>query len=430
MRMSSTYILIIVGVTVAGGLGAVTPPGKIITAAVLRFLLYYAGVLALIAMTTAVGIGLVATDRIIMGPGQRVIAQAVHRAVALSALVFLIIHIVLEILAARSSVADSVIPFLSQFRTFYIGVGTIASDLIILLVVTGFMRPRFSAFQRTWAWRAIHVSAYVSWIFSIIHGLLGGRAAKPYVDWSYGGCVAAVALALAIRFVATTRSREEVALSAMAPAADRPGSGAWPALPPGLPQAAAAQTGQLALPAGPSAARAVGPTAAEAEAAWRPVGSTGPNRRAAGTGPIMRGDEPWDNRPLAATTRMTRPDPADTEPAWDSREMAALRDVEITQPNSWQGGGRRRRPEPLPDWEEPARDDDEPWDGVIRPAQSVSWDELRPADDDLDLEPEPEPDPEPQFVPGGLLAGGGMAYPTAQMRRDPRAADTYGGLMR
>ncbi len=160
-------------------------------------------------------------------------------------------------------------------------------------------------------------------------------------------------------------------------------------------------------------------------------------------------DEPWDSRPLAASAQRTRrEDPADTEPAWDSGPMAALRDVDDTQPNvvfngGWDGGNGRpvRRPE------RPARrvermepveraeplEDDEPWDGVIRPAQSVSWDELRP---DEEPEYEYEREPEPQFAAGGLLGGGyreDMAYPnpTAPIqRRDPRAADSYGGLMR
>ena len=39
----------------------------------------------------------------------------------------------------------------------------------------------------------------------------GGRKAHPYVDWSYGACVALVALALMIRFVATIRSQQEKA---------------------------------------------------------------------------------------------------------------------------------------------------------------------------------------------------------------------------
>ena len=42
---------------------------------------------------------------------------------------------------------------------------------------------------------------------AILHGLLSGRTAKPYVDWSYGACVAAVAVALVVRLVAPRRSR-------------------------------------------------------------------------------------------------------------------------------------------------------------------------------------------------------------------------------
>ena len=72
-------------------------------------------------------------------------AQAVHRAFSFGALAFLcIIHIVTEILAQRSHVIDAVVPFLSPYRTFYIGLGTIASDLIhVLLVVTSILREAF-----------------------------------------------------------------------------------------------------------------------------------------------------------------------------------------------------------------------------------------------------------------------------------------------
>ncbi|HUZ38202.1 MAG TPA: hypothetical protein VMV17_17910, partial [Streptosporangiaceae bacterium] len=55
-----------------------TRPGHKIDIAVMRFLLLYAGVFALIGLTAAVGIGLVATDRVVMLPGGRIIAQAVH----------------------------------------------------------------------------------------------------------------------------------------------------------------------------------------------------------------------------------------------------------------------------------------------------------------------------------------------------------------
>jgi hypothetical protein len=211
MRWRIIWITLVVLVLVVGAVASAgTPQGKDILAATQRFMLFYAGVLALIALTAAVGVGLVATDRIIMTPSHRVVAQAVHRAVSFAALAFLAAHIVLEILAHRSHVVDAFVPFLAEHRTFYVGLGTIASDLVIVLIVTGIARGRFAS-RWPWTWRVIHATAYLAWPLSIVHGLLAGRHAKPYVDWSYGACLAAVGLALIIRLVATVRSSQEKA---------------------------------------------------------------------------------------------------------------------------------------------------------------------------------------------------------------------------
>ncbi|MGD0066210.1 MAG: hypothetical protein ABSB76_22535 [Streptosporangiaceae bacterium] len=187
----------------------VTTAGHKIDAATQHFMLFYAGVFALVGLTASVMVGLVATDRTVMTPGHRVMAQAVHRAVSFGALAFLVIHIVTEILAQRVHVIDAFIPFLSPFRTFYIGLGTIASDLILLLVVTGILRKRFTAHGKAWRWRAIHYSAYAAFVFGVVHGLLGGRAAKPYVDWSYGAAIAVTVLGLAVRFLASSQRPKE-----------------------------------------------------------------------------------------------------------------------------------------------------------------------------------------------------------------------------
>ncbi len=199
-----------------------TTAGRTIDAATQHFMLFYAGVFALIGLTGSVLVGLIATDRIVMTPGHRVMAQAVHRAMSFGALTFLVIHIVTEILAQRVHVIDAFIPFLSPFRTFYIGLGTIASDLIILIVVTSILRKRFTAHGRAWRWRAIHYSSYAAFVLGVLHGLLGGRAAKPYVDWSYGVAIALTALGLAVRFLAISLRPKEKA--GAAPGADRAGS--------------------------------------------------------------------------------------------------------------------------------------------------------------------------------------------------------------
>jgi DMSO/TMAO reductase YedYZ heme-binding membrane subunit len=256
------WIVLVLVVCAGAAASSYTARGQDILAAVQRFMLFYSGVVALVALTMAVGVGIVAADRVVMTPPRRVLAQAVHRAVSLAALAFLVTHIVLEIVAHRSHVIDAFIPFLARGRTFYIGLGTVASDLVILLIVTGIARARF-ADRWPWTWRAIHLTAYLCWPLAIVHGLLAGRTAKPYVDWSYGACLAAAGLAIVIRLVATLRSRNETARHPLpdrasapvqpamswTPAADQRGYDSRPAIPGGL------STGQRALPPGPSGAQ-------------------------------------------------------------------------------------------------------------------------------------------------------------------------------
>jgi DMSO/TMAO reductase YedYZ heme-binding membrane subunit len=268
--MPVAFLLFIVAAIVVVAVAS-TRVGHVIGAAAEHFLLYYAGVFALISLTAAVGIGLVATDRIIMSPASRVTAQAVHRAVSFGAVSFLAIHIASEILARRSHAVDAVLPFLDHRRTLYLGLGTVASDLLVLIAVTGILRRRFAETSPPWVWRLLHALAYVAWPMGIWHGLLSGRHSKPYVDWSYGGLVAVVGVALLVRLVAKDRSGQ----TAGQPVPERLAS-PWP------PAAGAAALGQ----AGFGTARLAIPSGAV------PVGR--PQQRAlpAGTGAQVTADLP------------------------------------------------------------------------------------------------------------------------------------------
>jgi len=189
----------------AGPLAVSGTAAGVVLASLQRFLLAYSGVFALVALTAAVAAGLAATDRLVVSPAGRVTFQAVHRALSLAALGFLASHVLLEVLARRSHAVDAVVPFLAAGRTLYLGLGTLASDLILLIAITGVARRSFAS-RWTAAWRGVHVAAYLAWPLAILHGLLSGRPAKPYVDWSYGACAAAVAVALAVRLVAPRRT--------------------------------------------------------------------------------------------------------------------------------------------------------------------------------------------------------------------------------
>jgi DMSO/TMAO reductase YedYZ heme-binding membrane subunit len=226
-HLNKIYGIAIVGVIIVVAFLTLTSIGHVVDLAVQHFMLFYAGVFALIALCASVGAGLICTDRMFLHPGQRVMMQSIHRAVSFGALLFLIIHIVTEILAQRIHVIDAFVPFLVPFKTFYIGLGTIASDLIILIVVTGVLRRRFTASgKNVWRWRAIHYTSYVAFVFGVWHGLLGGRAGKPYVDWSYGFVVAFVALGLAVRILSNSLRPKETLSSA--PVAESASSGSAP----------------------------------------------------------------------------------------------------------------------------------------------------------------------------------------------------------
>ena len=233
------------GPLAAGGAAA----AGVVLASLQRFLLEYSGVFALVALTAAVAAGLAAADRLVVSPAGRVTVQAVHRALSLAAVGFLASHVLLEVLAHRSHAIDTLVPFLASGRTLYLGLGTLASDLILLITLTGVARGRFAS-HWTATWRGVHVTAYLAWPLAILHGLLSGRTAKPYVDWSYGACVVAAAVALVVRLVAPRRGRAAAGpapapgpavsgLPSYLPAPVQPG-GYLPAPPPAYP----------ALPAG------------------------------------------------------------------------------------------------------------------------------------------------------------------------------------
>ena len=323
-----------------------TKAGHTIDAATQHFMLYYAGVLALVGLTGSVLMGLVATDRIVMTPGHRVMAQAVHRAFAFGTLAFLIIHITTEILAQRSHVIDAVIPFLSPYRTFYIGLGTIASDLIVLLVVTSILRKRFTGHGQAWRWRAIHYSSYVAFVFGVLHGLLGGRAAKPYVDWSYGFAIAVTALGIAVRFLAISlRPKESLGSSPSVDRARSSGSSPLRAAAMGMAQAQLGGTVQM-LPAGLGTRGA--PIGAPGTT-WTATALPAPGRSPA-SGPLPALDPApayagpaYAGRPTPGRPRRPTPTATSGSPRWVPRRTATMFPPGCAAAPTWAWTSRGRR---------------------------------------------------------------------------------------
>jgi len=131
--------------------------------------------------------------------------QAAHRAASFGAVVFLIIHIATRSSRSASTCLTRWFRFLSPFRTFYIGLGTIASDLILLLLITGIMRGRFNARGKAWRWRAI--SLHVLRCFRLRRlARPAWRPPRQSPTWTgaYGFVVAFVLVGLAVRVLSNS----------------------------------------------------------------------------------------------------------------------------------------------------------------------------------------------------------------------------------
>lgn len=172
--------------------------GAPFSASVARALEACSGELALLALTVALVLGIAATERSFFSAGTRVRAQIAHRAVALTAVGFLLVHILLETISARAALIAAVLPFTDARSRLYLGLGTVASDLVIALIATSLARMRYAGSRHPQLWRAVHRSIYVAWPLAILHGMLM-RGGPVWAAWTYGICAGLVAVALTTR---------------------------------------------------------------------------------------------------------------------------------------------------------------------------------------------------------------------------------------
>ena len=124
----------------------------------------------------------------------RFAVAALHRNLSLLAVVFLGVHVATTLADtyAPIGVKDAFIPFLSSYRPLWLGLGAVACDLLLALIVTSLLRVRLGL--RTW--RLTHWFAYACWPVALLHAL--GTGSDPRAGWLQvlaAACVGAVLLA-------------------------------------------------------------------------------------------------------------------------------------------------------------------------------------------------------------------------------------------
>jgi DMSO/TMAO reductase YedYZ heme-binding membrane subunit len=172
----------------AGGAGAIV----VTSSTPIWYITRATGLVSIVLLTGTMALGLLSAVRFDAATWPRYITGALHRNLSLVALVFLGLHIITAVADSYTPISppDAVIPFISPYRPIWLGLGTIAFDLMIALIVTSLVRTRLG-FR---SWRLVHWSVYLCWPVAVIHGLGTGTDTRTHwVLWLTGACVTFVA---------------------------------------------------------------------------------------------------------------------------------------------------------------------------------------------------------------------------------------------
>jgi methionine sulfoxide reductase heme-binding subunit len=171
------------------------------------------GVVALVLLTAVMVLGILVSRRGRLPGLPRFAGTSLHRSMSLLAAAFIAAHVGTAVADPFVSIrlAAAVVPFVSSYEPFWLGLGAIATDLMIALIVTSLLRARIP--RR--AWRGVHWLAYASWPVALAHSV--GSSADLRYGWLFDlaiGCCLAVAGAVAWRAAGSARSLPRAARAA------------------------------------------------------------------------------------------------------------------------------------------------------------------------------------------------------------------------
>jgi len=159
------------------------------------------GVVLLLMLTLSTLLGVLAT-RGDAGRGlPRFLTQSLHRNVSLISSALLVAHVTTAVVDEYVDIRwwQAVVPFGATYEPLWLAFGTLALDLMLVIVVTSLVRRRLPHRR----WRAIHVLAYACWGLSLAHGIgIGTDAGTAWGKWTSVVCAAAVGIAVAYRGLA------------------------------------------------------------------------------------------------------------------------------------------------------------------------------------------------------------------------------------
>jgi len=158
------------------------------------------GAVALLLLSVALALGVFNVERWSTPRWPRFIVDSLHRNVSLLALVFLVLHVLTSVLDSFAPIGliDAFVPFGGSYRPFWLGLGAVAFDLIVAVIITSLLRARMGYSS----WRAIHWLTYASWPIALLHGFgTGSDANSAWLQVLSVICAAVVLAAVLARVI-------------------------------------------------------------------------------------------------------------------------------------------------------------------------------------------------------------------------------------
>jgi len=165
-----------------------------------------AGLVTMILLTASAVLGILNAGRFGTARLPRFLVQGLHRNLSLLALAFLALHVGTTVIDTYTSIGLSAafVPFVSSYKRIWLGLGALACDLLLTLVVTSLLRQRIG--HR--GWRVVHWAGYLCWPVAIAHGLGAGTDhGRLWVLILTSSCVGAVVGPVIYRAVRATPAR-------------------------------------------------------------------------------------------------------------------------------------------------------------------------------------------------------------------------------
>lgn len=156
------------------------------------------GMMALALLTVSVSLGILGPA--VRKPTARLTSVSMHLTAAVGGTALVFTHVAFAILDSWVTVplAAAVLPGASPWEPLWVGVGTVAFDLLLVIAVTSILRQRAPAL---W-WRA-HILAYPAWLLVWLHALtIGTDRGTPWMLVLAAVSAGLVAAAIVIRLMA------------------------------------------------------------------------------------------------------------------------------------------------------------------------------------------------------------------------------------